>query len=209
MNRYHHWTVKEHEFMNQYVPGHTHNEIQQEFIKQFGWDISLSQIRGYLKNHKLKTGKTGRFVKGQVSYNKGRKGVYYPGCEKSWFKKGHVPDNYKPVGTEIVTCDGYIKVKIAAPDKWELKHRLVWQSVHGEIPKDCAVIFKDGNKKNINIDNLLLVKKSVLAILNKTKLGTYNGEFKDTAVAIAELHLLTSQKQRGLYEESKKETKKN
>lgn len=83
--------------------------------------------------------------------------------------------------------DGYIEVKVADPDKWELEHRVAWETVNGKIPKGYMVIHRDNNKANNSIDNLLLVKRSTNAVLNHTGLYRYDGRFKETAVRIAEL----------------------
>ncbi len=59
---------------------------------------------------------------------------------------------------------------------------------HGEIPKDNVIIFKDNDKTNTDIDNLILTEKGVNATLNKTGLCKMSGEFKETAILIAQLN---------------------
>ena len=190
--RRHKYSAEEQQFMTEYVPGHSYREIQKAFTEKFGWEISLNQVNSYIGNHHLSTGRTGRFQKGQEPHNKGKKGVCAAGCEKSWFKKGNIPANYRPVGSERVNADGYIEVKVADPNKWEFKHRAVWESVNGKIPKGCIIIFRDNDKTNTNIDNLLLIKRGTHAVLNHTGLCGYSGEFKETAICIAELKTATS-----------------
>lgn len=63
-----------------------------------------------------------------------------------------------------------MKVKIAEPDKWELKHRLVWQQKYGKIPEGSCLIFLNGNRQDCRIENLMLIKRSILVVLNKEKL---------------------------------------
>ncbi len=188
----HQYTTEEQQFMTEYVLGHSYREIQKAFTEKFGWEISLSQVNSYIGNHHLSTGRTGRFQKGQEPPNKGKKGVCAAGCEKTWFKKGHIPANYRPVGSERVNADGYIEVKVADPNKWKLKHRVVWESVNGKIPKGYIIIFRDNDKTNTDIDNLLLIKRETHAVLNHTGLCEYSGEFKETAICIAELKAATS-----------------
>ncbi len=188
----HQYTTEEQQFMTEYVPGHSYREIQKAFTEKFGWEISLSQVNSYIGNHHLSTGRTGRFQKGQEPPNKGKKGVCAAGCEKTWFKKGHIPANYRPVGSERVNADGYIEVKIADPNKWKLKHRVVWESVNGKIPKGYIIIFRDNDKTNTDIDNLLLIKRGTHAVLNHTGLCEYSGEFTETVNCIAELKAATS-----------------
>lgn len=188
----HQYTAEEKKFMAEYVPGHSYREIQKAFTEKFGWGISLGQVNAYIGNHHLNTGRTGRFQKGHEPYNKGKKGTFTDGREKTWFPKGHIPANYKPVGSERVNADGYIEVKVADPNKWKLKHRIVWESVNGKIPKGFIIIFRDNDKTNTNIDNLLLIKRSTHAVLNHNGLCAYSGEFKETAICMAELRSAVS-----------------
>lgn len=193
----HVYTEEEHAFMRGFVPGHSYREIAAAFTEKFGWEISIGQVNAYISNHHLNTVRTGRFQKGQVPPNKGKKGVCAAGCEKTWFPKGHVPKNHRPVGSERVNKDGYIEVKVAEPNKWRLKHRIVWENVNGPVPKGYIIIFRDNDKTNTDIDNLLMIKRGIHAVLNHTGLCEYSGEFKDTAVKIAELKAATSKVKKG------------
>ncbi len=75
---------------------------------------------------------------------------------------------------------------------WKPKHRVVWEAVHGRIPKGCILIFRDNDKTNTKIDNLILVRRGTHAVLNHTGLYGYSGEFKETAIHIAELKAVSS-----------------
>ena len=188
----HKYTKEEQMFMREYVPGHSYKEIAEAFTLKFGWEISSNQVKGCVGRYKLNTNRTGRFQKGHEPYNKGMKGTYHKGCEKGWFKKGARPANYRPVGSERINVDGYIEVKVADPNKWRAKHIVVWESVNGKIPKGCVIIFRDNNRTNVDINNLLLVKRSTHAVLNQTGLCKYSGEFKETAINIAKLKQASS-----------------
>ncbi len=193
----HRYTAEEQKFMEGYVPGNSYREIQRAFTEEFGWDITLGQVKSYIGNHHLSTGRTGRFPKGHDPANKGKKGVCAAGCEKTWFKKGHTPANYRPVGSERVNVDGYIEIKVADPNIWKLKHRVVWESINGWVPEGHKIIFRDNDKTNTDIGNLLLVRQGVHSILNHTGLSKYGGEFKETAVRIAELKSAMSKAKKG------------
>ena len=67
---------------------------------------------------------------------------------------------YKRQGYERITRDGYIEVKTAEPNVFELKHRLVWIEHNGAIPKGCNIQFKDGNRQNVTIENLYMISRS-------------------------------------------------
>lgn len=155
--------------------------------KNFGTDYKKSQIRGYYKNHKLVSGVDTRFKKGDVSHNKGKKGLYYPGSENGWFKKGDTPPNHRPVGSERVDVEGYTLIKTLEPSTWEFKHQLIWKSEHGEVPDGHKIMFKDGNSQNITLDNLALVSDYELLILNRKKLISDNPEFTEAGINIAKV----------------------
>lgn len=194
----HKYTEAEREFFGKFVPGHSHKEIQQEFVKRFGWNIAISQVKAYIKNHKLNTGRTGRFEKGHVPKNKGKKmsPEIYEKCKGTMFKKGNIPPNHRPVGSERTTKDGYIEIKIREPNKWMLKHRYLWEQVHGKIPDKHILIFRDNDKTNIALDNLLLISQSQNAVINHTGLSNTIDEAKDAAVNYANLSNLISKKRK-------------
>ena len=115
----------------------------------------------------LKIGKNARFTKGSIPKNKGKKWNEYMSPEgqqkilKSCFKKGNIPHNHRPVGSERINVEGYIEVKTQEPNVFELKHRVVWEQHHGKIPKGCNIQFKDGNRQNCAIENLYMISREV------------------------------------------------
>lgn len=121
----------------------------------------------------------GQFVKGITPWNKGLKGSreawnkgltnvtgHHPNTRKTQFKKGFTPHNHRPIGSERES-DGYLYRKVSDnrnPPKadWKMVHVLLWEEHHGKVPKKHTVVFKDGNRKNITIDNLELVSRAEL-----------------------------------------------
>jgi hypothetical protein len=134
--------------------GITTMELTELFNNEFKTNITCSQIRCYLTNHKLKNGVVKRFKKGHTPINKGTKGLTGP--NKTSFKKGYTPKNYKPVGSERITKDGYIQIKTADPNTWELKQKVIYEKEFGKIPEGHALFFLDQNKLNVSLDNLVL-----------------------------------------------------
>lgn len=188
----HKYTDEEKTFFREFVPGHSHKEIRDAFEARFGWPIEVSQVKGYIANHKLNTGRTGRFEKGRVPLNKGKKGICASGCEKTWFPKGNVPQNHKPVGTESIRNNykrgqKYVYVKVAEPNRWRMKHVVVWEQHNGPVPKGKVIIFADGDTLNCGIDNLRLIDRATHVVMNRTGLCKYGKGFKDTAILIADL----------------------
>ncbi|WP_195238635.1 HNH endonuclease signature motif containing protein [Romboutsia sp. 1001285H_161024_C4] len=179
----HIWSSEEKEYLSEITPGRSHKEILELMNSKFEYQFSLNQIKGAIKRYKLNTGRTGQFEKGQASWNKGTKGLTK--ANKTSFKKGNRPSNYKPVGSERVNIEGYVEIKVAEPRKWKLKHRVVWEEHNGQIPKGYNVIFADGDKSNICIENLLLVTRKQLLTLNQYGLIKQDPELTKTGINIA------------------------
>lgn len=185
----HIYTEEEKQFLAKVVPGRSYAEIRDEFIKEFGWEISAGQIKGCLKRYGLNTGRNGQFPKGHVPLNKGKKmsPEVYEKCKDTMFKKGQMPVNRRPVGSERVTVDGYIEIKVAEPRKWRLKHRVVWEQHNGPLPKYDAIIFLDGNSLNTDISNLKHVTRKELLLMNQNHLFSKDAELTIAGVNLAKL----------------------
>ena len=178
------YTDEERRFLIEIVPGRSYAEIAEVFNARFSPPITTGQVKSFVSNNKLSTGRTGRFYKGQPSHNKGKYSRYSPATE---FKKGHVPSNYKPVGSTRLSKDGYIEVKVANSRKWRHLHTIVYEKENGKIPKGHAVIFADGNKQNVVPENLILVTRAELLILNQYKLIGKTKELTETGLFAADL----------------------
>lgn len=170
--------------------GHTLADFTVLFNKHFHCNYKASQINSFCGAHHILSGFDGRFKKGNIPPNKGKKGQCALGCKKTWFEKGHVPVNTVPVGTETVTKDGYIRIKIAEPNKWELKHRIIWEKYHGPLAHGDAIIFLDGNNQNCDINNLRLVTRSELAVLNTRRRIQYGDpELNQAGITLTRIEL--------------------
>ena len=181
----HKWTNEEKEYLASIVKGSTYKEITKQMNDKFEYNFSEEQIKGMMYRNKLTTGTGGYFKKGSTPWNKGLKG--YMGANKTSFKKGTIPPNQVPIGTESITKGGYIKVKVGEPNKWKLKQRYIYEQHYGEIPKDCNVIFADKNIRNFDINNLVLVSKAEMLILNNNKLIFEDKELTKVGVNIAKV----------------------
>ena len=172
-------------------------EMTQVLNNKFGTEYKKSQILSYYKNHNINSGLTGYFDKSHKPWNKGMKGLDIGGKETQ-FKKGHVPANYKPIGSERITIDGYTEVKVADPNKWRLKHRVIWEKENGPIPKGHVLLFGDKNQQNFNMDNLILISRNQLARLNQNNLIQTDAELTRTGIIIADLKIKMSERTRSV-----------
>ena len=71
-----------------------------------------------------------------------------------------------PIGTEYIHPNGYLirKVNNDLPYSERLKavHIIEWEDHYGLVPEGFIVSFKDGDKKNTNIENLELTTRKKL-----------------------------------------------
>lgn len=168
-------------------------ELADIFNKHFNTNITAKEIKYFRRNHKLNSGLTGQFQKGQVSHNKGKKQIEYMSNEAiertkaTRFKKGNRPLCYRPVGSERITKDGYIEVKVADPNKWETKNKVIYKKYFGDIPKGYKVIYADGNRLNNEPTNLILVSSSELLIANRNHLIYENKDLTESGILISKV----------------------
>jgi hypothetical protein len=140
----------------------------------------------------LKVGKNNRYKPGRVPENKGKKWAEFMSPDgqlkslRTCYKKGNIPHNHRPVGSERITKDGYIEVKTNEPNVFELKHRVVWEQHHGTIPKGSNIQFKDGNGQNCDIDNLYIISRNH-QIRNNT-IHNYPEEVKKAIRTVSKLN---------------------
>lgn len=131
-----------------------------------------------------------QFRKGQTPANKGlRRPGYAPGrMRETQFKKGQTARNKVPVGTTVIDSEGYKKIKIAEPNKWQFYSRYLWEKHHGTIPPNHAIFYRDGNRQNVTIENLELITRAELSRRNQAKsLALYPTELRSAVIQLGKL----------------------
>lgn len=117
----------------------------------------------------------GQFKKGHVPHNTGlRRPGWAPGrMKETQFKKGcrsgMAETNWVPIGTIKPDSEGYLRIKVREAQYgkepsgfgntrvWPLYHRHVWEQANGPIPSKHLIVFRDGNRSNVALDNLELI----------------------------------------------------
>lgn len=171
--------------------------LHQAFVAAFKrTDVSEQNLTALCKRKGWLTGRTGQFVQGQPSHNKGMKGFCAPGSEKGWFKKGErrgvATKLYKPIGTERTSKDGYLERKIhdgmPLQSRWRAVHLIRWEAVNGPIPKGQALKCLDGDKANTDPSNWEAVPRALLPRLN----GRFGRGYDDAAPELRPTILLVA-----------------
>lgn len=190
----HHFTNEQIEFIRKIAKGKDTKTITELVNNKFGLNLKISQIQSCKSNHDIKSGIDCRLKKGNIPANKGKKGSMspeqYKKCQATMFKKGNIPPNRREIGSERVDKDGYILVKIQdghLNKNWVLKHRLIYEQIHGKIPENHKIVFADCNKRNFDPDNLILVSYAEELIMNQRKLIGKDPDLTKTGVVIAKV----------------------
>jgi len=167
-------------------------DLTQAFNARFGTTRSEGHIGSFLRNHAIRSGRTGRFERGCAAWNLGKKG--FMGANVTSFQTGHMPHNKKLLWSERVSRDGYVEISVperdphtGAPTRYRHKHIWVWEAERGPVPKGSVVIFKDADRLNFAMDNLLLVKRAELLVLNLHNYREAHKELKPSVLALARL----------------------
>lgn len=187
------WTEDEIKVLRELYPDSRSDEIATRLGRPIVQVYSKANHLGLLKSEAFKSsphaglfdgnkGGSTRFAKGHRTWNTGMKGLQIGG-EATQFKpgqrQGRAVEIYQPIGAERVR-DGYLyrKMRDTGPmhKRWEMVHRLNWEAAHGPIPDGYVVVFRNGNRMDVGIENLEMISRTDLAARNT--INRYPAEIK-------------------------------
>lgn len=160
---------------------------EEQFIKENAKGIDSEQLTQML-NKKFNT----NYPRYKVYRFKKRNGIKSGVNTK--FKKGNKPHNYKPIGSEFVSSEGYTFIKVGEPSVWKHKTTVIYEKAHGKIPEGYCVVFADRDKTNFNLNNLILVRNKDKLVAKNKHLLFEDSELTKTGLLIAELINKTHEK---------------
>ena len=190
------------EFIRDNSWGVSSKDMAEMVNEKFGTDFTPNRMKEFRARYKIKSGETGWYQKGHVPGNKGKKLEEFitdperlaeirAKMEPTMFKKGERSRNYLPVGTVTTTTDGYVIRKISDEgtqwERWEYVHRRTWEDANGPVPDGMMIIFRDGNRQNCDLSNLMLISKSDNASLNKLGLRSTDPDLLDVGINLVHL----------------------
>lgn len=163
------FTEEEKQFIRDNTIGNTSRKLAQLFNNKFKKTITAKDMYLFKKSNRLKSG------------------------VKTHFIKGKKPHNYKPIGAEFISSDGYTFIKVKDPNTWVHKQQYIYEKEFGKIPKNHSVIFADRNKNNFELSNLLLVKNKDKLVMKNRHLIFEDKNLTKTGLLIAQVINKTSE----------------
>ena len=159
----------------EWLLAHNHmsaSEISRGINKEFSLSTSPDEIKAWRARTKNPRTTPSRFQKGHIPFSKGKKWDEYMSPESqarsrmTTFRKGDVPHNVQPLGS-ISIMSGYWVMKVTnvgnQHQKWKFLHRLLWEKENGPIPKGMNVVFRNGDRNDIRMENLMLMNNKEMA----------------------------------------------
>ena len=192
----HRWTEEEKAYLREIAPNRPTKEIHKMMNEKFEYQFTEVQVRGAMKRYKIHSGINTKFQVGHEPSNKGTKGVMK--ANRRSYRTGHTPSNKKSIGSERKTAGKYTEVKVGEPDRWEFKHRVMYEQYHNvKLDKDKIVIFLNRDTTDFSKENLAVIDRKTQIYLNKEGLMTDDREVNKTSIKIAELYKTIYEKQGG------------
>lgn len=146
------------------LKGITNRQITEMFNKEFNQERTINSIK-YLKS---KNGIILNNVKSKAHAGKNRRGS-------------------RPIGTERVR-KGYVEVKVEQPNVWDQKHRHIWEQHQGrKLKHNEIVIFLDKDIRNFDVDNLAMIPRELLGLMNMNSWISENPEHTKLGISTAKL----------------------
>lgn len=169
-------------------------------------DISAAQLHSLRNREGWRTGRTGRFNKGNVPWTQGKKLPFNAGSARTQFKKGNrtakALEKYKPLGSERIHESGYRERKtndgFPMQSRWKFVHHIEWEKANGPVPEGMVLKCK-GDKSNVDPLNWELIARGMLPRLNNRWGRNYDvapAELKPTIMAVAKLEHRIREKSR-------------
>ena len=184
MSKLYKWTETELEYLREIAEGKYISEIVELMSKKFNYSFRKTQIKSAMTKHKIKNGMKNKVPKGFEPWNKGLQ-----------IGNSHI-HNLKSIGDEYINSDGFVMIKLDNPARWVHKHRYIYEQAHGEIGKNNVIIFLDGDKTNLSLDNLYCITRKQLMKMNQNNLFYSDPELTKTGIEIAKLMLKVNEVKR-------------
>ena len=199
----------------EWLVAHNHmsaSEMSKGINDEFSLSTSPDEIKGWRARTKNPRPTPSRFQKGHTPFSKGKKWDEYMSPESqarsrmTTFKKGDTPHNTQPLGS-ISIMAGYWVMKVSHTgnqhQKWKFLHRLLWEKEKGPIPKGMNVVFRNGDRNDIRMENLMLMDRKEMA--RYTPMDDSEPEMQRFSEIVARVAAKVAEKMKGEEDEKQDE----
>lgn len=195
---YNTYTLEQTEWLKDNAPLVSRRELTEQFNVTFSQSRSVAGIKAFCNKNGFRSGEDGRFRPGHKSWQRGLRG--------SEFKAHYTPESFargiegmrqanktRKIGDELI-IDGEpwivtsLEYGVPFHERRTPKRRVVWEQLHGEIPKDHCIICLDGNPMNCTPENLYCLPIRFRPLLAKNRWWFGNAELTRTAIRWCELY---------------------
>lgn len=196
------WTDDMVDFLRKNYPYYTNDELVGMMKEKFGVTVTRAKLKNAKATYNFKNKafrNKGCFQKGMTPWNKGRtmSEETREKVKRTWFKKGNVAVNTKPLGSTRINADGYKVIKLTRSGKWKLYSRYMYEKYHEvELTSDDVIIFADRNPKNFEKDNLIKVNRRELLYLNQRGLIFENKDLTKSGVVISKVEIAIDERRK-------------
>ena len=200
------YTDEQLEWLREFIPGHSWDEISSSFEETFGKSLGKAAIKNLKVRLRVNSGTKGGFRIGHVPHNKGKTWDELGYSEETkrkmlatTFKEGEVSGAAKECVRELLDTreyDGYIQIKVSPRDRrdskddWISYAKFVWMQRNGrDWPEGHRPVFIDRDNRNFDPDNIAPVPEDAYMIVATGSGGIewHDRETLETAIIHARL----------------------
>ena len=165
-------------FVKENISKYKKEEFRLLLENKFNMQITTDALRRYLNRKHIKA----RYID-YVKHNV-RKNTTYK----------------RPVGAEQITKDG-VFIKVAQPDKWRRKSRVMYEKYHNcELKENEYIIFLNKNNNDFSKENLMKTSLKEMAYLRNKEMYSSNPKITELGLLTAKLMIKVKEKGVNLYE---------
>lgn len=154
--------------MEAWMLGHDRGQgtdlLSEEFRERFGFGLSRHQVSLFRSTHGTQT------------------------------RRNHGGGSPRRAVGEVLWKRGYPYVKVAeepgvpcTKDNWRPAQVVAWERERGPLPEGHVVLFADGDRANLDPENLVAVPRDLLAVMNSLGVGWSDRETLEACAAMARL----------------------
>lgn len=164
------YTKEFEDFVRQNVNKYTKEDFRSLLQERYSIQISSEALRRYLNRHKI----TNKY---------------------SDYKKYNVRKVMQcPIGTEKITNEG-VFIKVAQPDKWKRKSRVMYEKYHNcKLKDDEYIVFLNHNNKDFSKENLVKSSLKEISYLHNKEMYSSNPRLTELGILTTKLMIKLKEK---------------